>query len=275
MRILLSVLQMVLLLAGMQAGAAQAAVEEIYLGSVAMDVPAAMVVRLKPLVQYLSSSTGLKVTFRASPNMDAAAGDLGNDFTQIAYLTPVAYLDAHEKYGAIPIAAPLIQGRSTFRLVVVVRQDSAFKTMNDLHGQSFAFGDEKALLQRAVVAGGGVSLGSLSRYAFLKHYDNIAKAVLNKDFDAGILKDSIADEFQGKGLRVIYASPPLPSYLFAVNSRLPEATVNKLRQALLALKLGNPGQMKVLKSLDERYSGFGPVDDKDYDVIRKLIAPFK
>jgi phosphonate transport system substrate-binding protein len=233
------------------------------------------VVRLKPLVQYLSASTGLKVTFRASPNMDAAAGDLGNDFTQIAYLTPVAYLDAHEQYAAIPIAAPLIQGRSTFRLVVVVRQDSAFKTMNDLHGQSFAFGDEKALLQRAVVAGGGVSLGSLSRYAFLKHYDNIAKAVLNRDFDAGILKDSIADEFQGKGLRVIYASPPLPSYLFAVNSRLPAATVNKLRQALLALKADNPAQMKVLKSLDERYGGFGPVDDKDYDVIRKLIAPFK
>ena len=42
----------------------QAAEDEIYLGSVAMDVPAAMVQRLTPLTVYLSNKTGLKINFR-------------------------------------------------------------------------------------------------------------------------------------------------------------------------------------------------------------------
>ena len=81
-------------------GAAPAPIEEIYLGSVAMDVPAAMVQRLTPLTAYLSKKTGLKVSFRASPNLGSAVNELGKDFTQIAYLTPVAFIEARDKYRA-------------------------------------------------------------------------------------------------------------------------------------------------------------------------------
>ena len=64
--------------------------ETLYLGSVAMDVPAEMVRRLAPLTAYLSKAAGMKVVFRASPNLGSAVEELGKDFTQIAYLTPVA-----------------------------------------------------------------------------------------------------------------------------------------------------------------------------------------
>ena len=275
MQFTLQLLTALLLTGGLTLNQAGAETEEIYLGSVAMDVPAAMVQRLTPLTQYLSAKTGLKVSFRASPNLNLAANELGSNLTQIAYLTPVAYLDAREKHNARPLVTPLTHGKSTFNLVVAVHQDSPFKTMRDLRGKSFAFGDEKALLQRAVVTGGGVKREEFSQYAFLKHYDNIAKAVLNRDFDAGILKDSIADEFKSRGLRVIYSSPPLPSYLFAVSGKLPEATANKLRDALLALKTDIPEHKTILKTLDQGYDGFTEASDRDYDVIRKLIEPFK
>ncbi len=254
---------------------AQAEPEGIYLGSVAMDVPAVMVQRLTPLANYLTKATRIKVAFRASPNLGSAVDELGKDFTQIAYLTPVAYLQAHEKFNAVPLVSPLTYGKSTFTLVVAVRQDSPIKTIQELRGKRFAFGDEKALLQRAVVVGAGIKLEEFSHYAFINHYDNIAKAVLNRDFDAGILKDTIADEYKVKGLRVIYTSPPLPSYLFAVSQELPRTTVIKLRDALLALKPGTPENNMVLKGLDRGYDGFVAVSDKDYDIVRQLIAPFK
>lgn len=240
-----------------------------------MDVPVVMIQRLTPLAQYLSAKTGLKVSFRASPNLDSAASELGNNITQIAYLTPVAYLGAHKKYDARPLVAPLTHGKSTFKLVVVTREDSPIKTMRDLRGKSFAFGDEKAILQRAVVTDGGINLEEFSRFAFLNHYDNIAKAVLNKDFDAGILKDTIADEFKSKGLRVIYSSPPLPPYLFAVSNKLPEATADKLRKALLELRTDTPEHKSILNNLDQGYDGFVETNDRNYDEIRKLVAPFK
>lgn len=249
--------------------------EELYLGSVAMDVPAEMVRRMTPLTEYLTKKTGIKISFRASPNLGSAVNELGKDFTQIAYLTPVAYIEARDKYKVQPLVSPLTHGKSTFNLVVAVRSDSPHKTMDDLKGKKFAFGDQKALLQRAVVVGGGVKLEEFSNYGFLKHYDNIAKAVLNKDFDGGILKDTIYEEFAPKGLRKIYTSPPLSSYLFAVSDRLPPATVKKLRNAFLELKPSNPEHAAVLKELDKGYNGFEPQEDKDYDPTRKLIAPFQ
>lgn len=249
--------------------------DEIFLGSVAMDVPAAMVQRMTPLAAYLTKKTGLKIAFRASPNLGSAVNELGKEFTHIAYLTPVAYLEAHEKYAAKPLVSPITHGKTTFNLVVAVRQDTLIKTMPDLKDKSFAFGDEKALLQRAVVVGGGINLHQFSRFAFLKHYDNIAKAILNKDFDAGILKDTIYEQFQPQGLRKIYTSAPLPSYIFAVSDRLPTEMVKKLRTAFLELNGDTPEGKAVLKGLDPGYDGFVTAEDKDYDVIRKLVAPFQ
>ena len=249
--------------------------EELFLGSVAMDVPAEMVRRMTPLTEYLTKKTGIKISFRASPNLGSAVNELGKDFTQIAYLTPVAYVEAHDKYKSMPLVSPLTHGKSTFNLVVAVRNDSPYKSIEDLKGKRFAFGDQKALLQRAVVVGAGVKLEDFSNYGFLKHYDNIAKAVLNKDFDGGILKDTIYEEFSTKGLRKIYTSPPLSSYLFAVSDRLPAATVKKLRTAFLELKANTPEGAAVLKELDKGYDGFETQEDKDYDQTRKLIAPFQ
>ncbi len=257
------------------ARAAPVGSEEIYLGSVAMDVPAAMVQRLTPLTAYLSKKTGFKISFRASPNLGSAVNELGKDFTQIAYLTPVAFIEASDKYRARALVSPLTHGKNTFNLVVAVNKNSPIQTMADLKGKSFALGDEKALLQRAVVVGGGVKLEELSKYGFLKHYDNIAKALLNNDFDAGILKDTSFEKFAPQGLRKIHTSPPLSSYLFAVSERLPAETVKKLRTAFLELKADTPEGKAILNELDPAYNGFVVAEDKDYDTIRKLIAPFQ
>ncbi len=265
----------VMALLTLPARAAPVGAEEIYLGSVAMDVPAAMVQRLTPLTAYLSKKTGLKISFRASPNLGSAVNELGKDFTQIAYLTPVAFIEASDKYRARALVSPLTHGKNTFNLVVAVNKDSPIQTMADLKGKSFALGDEKALLQRAVVVGGGVKLEEFSKYGFLKHYDNIAKAVLNKDFDAGILKDTSFEKFAPQGLRKIHTSPPLSSYLFAVSERLPAETVKKLRAAFLELKADTPEGKAILNELDPAYNGFVVAEDKDYDTIRKLIAPFQ
>jgi phosphonate transport system substrate-binding protein len=254
--------------------AADSAPQEINLGSVAMDIPAAMVSRLSPLARYLSAQTGMKVSFRASPNLGSAVDDLGLGNTHIAYLTPVAYLEAREKFHAMPLVSPLTHGKATFELVIAVAKDSQITSMQQLKGRSFALGDEKALLQRAVVVAGGVKLEEFSRYAFLKHYDNIAKAVLNGDFDAGILKDTVYEAFAPKGVRKIYTSPPLSSYLFAVSGKLPAASVDKLRKAFLDLKPDTPEHKAILQGLDAGYDGFSLATDKDYDAIRLLIAPF-
>lgn len=244
---------------------------ELQLGSVAMDIPAEMVNRLTPLAKYLTAKTGITVNFRASPNLGSAVEDLGTNNTQIAYLTPFAYIEAREKYAVIPLVNPLSKGKGTFNLMIVVQKDSPIKTINDLRGKKFAFGDKKAKLQPAVVENAGIQLEEFASYDYLNHYDNIAKAVVHGDFDAGILKDTVAEKFASQGLRVIHTSPPLPSYIFAVSKDLPAITISKLKNAMLALKDNTEEHKAILNALEKGYSGFEAASDKDFDGIRKLL----
>jgi phosphonate transport system substrate-binding protein len=230
---------------------------------------------MSALTNYLALNTGLNVRFKPSPNLGSAVDDLGSNQTQIAYLTPVAYIEAQKKHGVIPLVAPTINGRPHLSLVIGVKSGSNIRTPADLKGKRFAFGDEKALLQKAAVASMGLSTADFSHFAYLKHYDNIAKAVLAGDFDGGILKDSVAEDFKDKGIVVIGSTPPLPSYVFAAHPSVPASVRNKLRDAFLSLKKDNPVGAVTLEAFDSSYDGFVAIKDTAYDPVRKLIQPFQ
>lgn len=248
---------------------------DVTMGSVAMDIPVEMIRRMSALTNYLALSTDLSVRFRPSPNLGSAVADLGSGQTQIAYLTPVAYIEARRKYGVLPLVAPTSGGRPHFSLVIGVKADSGIVTPAELKGSRFAFGDEKALLQKAAVESMGLKAGDFAASAYLKHYDNIAKAVLAGDFDGGILKDSVAERFRSRGLVVIASTAPLPSYLFAVHPGMPDAVRNALRDAFLALKRDTAEQAATLEAFDSAYDGFVVVEDQAYDPVRKLIQPYQ
>jgi phosphonate transport system substrate-binding protein len=248
--------------------------QELLFGSVAMDIPAVMHKRLKPLTQYLSEQLGRPVELKLSPNMGVAIDEVAEQHVDLAYLTPVAYLKAHAKGGAKIIAKTVTKGKASFQLMIVVKEDSPIKTVADLKGKRFAFGDKRALLQRAAVVGAGIKMEDFSDYQFIGHYDNIARAVLNGDFDAGILKDTMAYQWQGKGLRILHASPDLPPYNVAAKGDIDDATLAKLKAAFLALDANNPKHLKIIKALDKKYDGFAATSDAEYDVVRELIKPF-
>lgn len=146
---------------------AQQAAQGYTMGTIATDIPAVMVRRMEPLTQYLAAELGSPIQLRPSPQMSAAIEDFGKGITQIAYLTPVAYMEARDRFGAIAIALPLSEGKPTFRLGIVVRKGSPVKKLSDLAGRSFAFGDEKSLFQRATLEAGGIKMEQLSRFAYL------------------------------------------------------------------------------------------------------------
>ncbi len=249
--------------------------EGLLFGSVAMDIPAVMHKRLLPLTQYLSRAVGLPVSLKLSPDMAVAIRETSDGTVDISYLTPVAYLKAHAIGGAKLVVKTVTEGKGSFQLMIIVKDGSPIHGVADLKGRTFAFGDKAALLQRAVVVGAGLALEDLRDYKYLGHYDNIVRGVLNGDFDAGIVKDTMAHKWQEKGVRVVYASPDLPPYNIAASGRLSDATVAKLRAAFLALDAAKPGHLQIIQAMDASYSGFADTSDAEYDVVRNLIAPFE
>lgn len=248
--------------------------QDLIFGSVAMDIPAEMHKRLKPLTQYLSKHLQRHVSLRLSPNMGAAISNTIKGNVDLSYLTPVAYIKAKAKSDAKLLVKTVTNNKASFQLMIVTKQDNDINTINDLIGKRFAFGDKRALLQRAAVVGSGIKLEQFSEIKFLGHYDNIARAISNGDFDAGILKDTTAYQWQGRGLKILYRSPNLPPYNITASKNLKPALFNKLQQAFLNLNSNTPGHLKIIKALDPKYNGFAITNDAEYDVIRKLIAPF-
>jgi len=245
------------------------------LGAVAMDIPAVMHQRLSPLSRYLSDAIGQSVVVRPSPDLSKAAQFVADGSVDIAYLTPVAYLKAQRAGNVRLLVKTVTKGKDTFKLMIVTRNDSPIRNVRELSGKRFAFGDPAALLQRAVVVNAGVAIEQLGSYRFLGHYDNIALGVLNGDFDAGILKDTSAYQWQKKGLRILHESPGLPPYNIVVNRKMNPSTARAIEKALLALDPKNPAHREVISALDPQYNGFARTSDAEYDVIRRLVAPFE
>jgi len=248
--------------------------ESISLGSVAMDTPAVMHKRLSPLTEYLSNALKQTVKLKLSPNMPAAIQEVVKGEVDLAYLTPVAYIRSHELGNTQLLVKTITNNKGAFKLMIVVREDSPIKEVKDLVGKRFAFGDKAALLQRAAVVGADMPLEKLGSYAFLGHYDNIIRAVLHGEFEAGIVKDTMAYKWQGKGIRILYSSPDLPPYNIAASSKLSKDMVKKLKQAFLALDPSNPKHRPIIEALDKQYDGFADTSDAEYDVVRRLVKPF-
>lgn len=248
--------------------------ETLKFGSVAMDIPAVMHKRLKPLTQHLSQELGRPVELILSPDMKSAIDSVARGEVDIAYLTPVAYLKSHKKGKTKLVVKTVTNGKASFKLMVVTADQSAIHSVEDLKGKRFAFGDRAALLQRAIVVGAGVPLSSLGKISFLGHYDNIVRGVLVGDHDAGILKDTMAFQWQNRGIRVVHESPDLPPYNITASSNVSAQLLERLKQAFLSLDPANPEHRKIIKALDKKYDGFASTSDAEYDVVRKLVAPF-
>jgi len=243
-------------------------------GSVAMDIPAKMHKRLKPLTVYLSEKLNVPVTLKLAPDMATAIDDVANGNVDIAYLTPVAYLKSHAKGHCKIVAKTVTNKKDSFQLMIVVNDKSPITTIADLTGKRFAFGDKAALLQRAVVVGANMPLENLGSYEFLGHYDNIVRGVLRNEFDAGILKDTKYFKWKSKGVRLLHSSPKLPPYNITASKNVDDQLFEEIKHAFLSLSVDNPDEKAVIKSLSKKYDGFVATNDAEYNVVRKLIAPF-
>ena len=248
---------------------------EIKFGSVAQDIPSEMHRRLLPLTTYLSRMLNRPVSLKLSSDMTRAINEVTTGEVDLAYLTPVAYTQTHDNGGSQIVAKIITKGKASFQLMIVVKENSPIKTVKDLAGKSFAFGDPAALLQRATVVGAGIPLKKLGKYEFIGHYDNIARGVARGIFDAGILKDSKAFKWEKKGLRIIYSSPHLPPYNITASHKINQELLAKIKQAFLKLNISNAEDKFIIKSMGKKYDGFVATNDSEYDVVRNLIKPFR
>jgi len=227
--------------------------------------------RFAPLAKYLTEKTHIQVTCRVSKNYQEHIELVGKDGVDLAYMGPASYVIMTGKYGRKPLLARLeINGTPLFQGVIITRQGSSIRTIRDLKGKSFAFGDPNSTMSYFVplfmMQKAGVGKDMLGKQDFLSSHQNVALGVLMGDFDAGAVKEEVFVQFKERGLSDLAWSPKISEHLFVTNSTLPGKTVDILKSALLGLH-----DKAVLSSIKPEVSALVPVSDSDYDNLRTII----
>ncbi len=241
-------------------------------GVVPLEAPAVMFKKFSPLTEYISRKLGRPVDLRIAVDFDSAIKDIGQNLTQLCYMTPSTFIEANKKYGVRVLVKALREGKPYHHAVIITRADSDLKSIEDLKGRTFAFGDRKStsshIIPRAMLKQAGIDLKDLKYYNYVGHHDDVAKAVLNGEFDAGGVMEATAYRFKDKGIRFLKFSDDIPEFNICYNPSLNEADVSIIRSALISLRDSDPEGVTILKSIDESYTGFTEARESDYESIK-------
>lgn len=230
--------------------------------------------RYDPLARNLALAIGRPVTVRIGANYQQHIEAVAKNQVDIALLGPVSYIELTRRFGPKPLLARFeVGGQSKLYGVIAVRKDSPLKTLAELSNASFAFGDPDSTMSHVVprylLKEAGVAHGAPKHYKFLGSHKNVALAVLAGDYDAGALKQDVFEEFEPKGLRALAITPGVPDHVFVARSDLPEASLGRLRQALLSLK-DQPEGRAILGGIQSGLTALGPANDADFDELRVM-----
>lgn len=240
--------------------------------------PLVMYKRYQPIMDYLTAETPYRFELKISKDYPEAVRFLREGITQVSSLGDVTFAEASTEYAAIPILKPRNKdGLPSYRSAIIVRADSPLKEIKEMRGKSMAFGSPHStsgnLIPRYLLWDNGVHIQDLKRWQNLQHHDAVAKAVLKGQFDAGAVKDVVAEKYQSHGLRIIAWSAPIPAVPLVVRKDAPPDMVKALTAALLKLDRNDPAQLKMMETWDDEFrNGFAPAAKDDYQGIFRMIS---
>jgi phosphate/phosphite/phosphonate ABC transporter binding protein len=249
--------------------------QSLRLGVVPLKEPSEMFRKFAPLSEYLGRRLGRRVDLKVAIDMEGAVKDLGENATQLCAMGPANYVEANRIYGARVIAKALRQGKPFHRAAIVVKTGSDIRSVRDLRARTFAFVSPKSatghIAPLATLKDAGLTGDDLLEYRFLGSHEKVADAVLAGEFDAGGLMEETADQYRDAGLRVLQMSPEVPEFNVCCNTSVDQATMNAIRDALVALDISKAEDARVLTSLGKDCTGFMPANDSDYDIFKEKI----
>jgi phosphonate transport system substrate-binding protein len=231
----------------------------------------------RPLAQYLSQKLGRAVELRTVDTWEGLAKSLANGETDLALMGPWGYVLANHVAGAQVVSTIEYDGKPEYFAIIVTHPDSGIKTMADLKGKTFAFGDKGSTSGYLIPLHHFMTQGIdpdkyFSKVLYTKH-QAIETQVAAGQLDAGADYNRNRNAMIEQGLikaersKIIWQSAPLPNDAFAVSKALHQ---DKALIAKLQAALGDVGG--VLKTqpdlLPAHYTGFVVKDNGFYKPIR-------
>lgn len=234
---------------------------------------ATLIQNAEPLKQYLQKTLNKDIELIVTTDYSSMIEAMRFGRIEVAYFGPFSYVLAKSKAPGIePFAVGVERGSPTYQSVMIANADGHVKSLEDIRGQSFGFGDQAStsshLAPRAhILKKTGLDGEKDYRPVHLGAHDAVARAVQAGQVPAGGLSKPILDTLIKKGTidpsKVIELdlSAPIPNYPMVMQDNLAPELKEQIRKAFLEMK-----DPEVLTTF--RVEAFAPTDDKAYDVLR-------
>ena len=231
----------------------------------------------RPLANYLAAQLNRPVELRTVDSWEGLAKSLAAGETDIALMGPWGYVLANNEAGAQVVSTILYDDKPEYFAIIVTHPNSGIKTLADLKGKTFAFGDKGStsgyLIPTHYFMTRGINPATyFSKVLYTKHQaieTQVAQGVLDAGADYNRNRNAMIEQGLIKAAQsvIIWQSAPLPNDAVAVSKTLfaDKALVASL-QAVLS-KVGE-AQKTQPNLLPPHYTGFVSRDNSFYKPIR-------
>jgi phosphonate transport system substrate-binding protein len=234
--------------------------------------------KFKPLGDYLSKETGLKVEFTPVTDYAAVVEALASKKIDMAWLGGFTYVQAKIRTNGTVI--PIIQRveDEKFTSIFIVPVGSPLKNLNELKGKTIAFGSPSStsghLMPRYFLMQVGINVDKdFKNVAFSGAHDATVAFVASGKAEVGVLNASVWEKLnESKNpnalkARVLTVTPPYFDYNWTVRGDLEPALVKKISDAFLKLDANNATYKELMEL--QRASKYIPTKPSNYDDIEK------
>ena len=239
------------------------------------EAPTELQRKFKPLGDYLSKATGLKVEFTPVTDYAASVESLINKKIDLVWFGGFTFVQANVRSKGM--VTPLVQRAEDekFRSVFITTHKDINK-LEDLKGKTLSFGSENStsghLMPRSYLLAAKINPDTdLKRIAFSGAHDATVASVAGGKVDAGALNISVwdklvaANKVDPKVVRVFYTTPGYYDYNWSVRSDMNPALKKKITDAFLALDKSTPEGKEILEL--QAASKFIPTKAENYSGI--------
>jgi phosphonate transport system substrate-binding protein len=232
------------------------------------------------LAAYLSEKIGRPVELVQRRTYAEVNDLIENGEVDVAFVCTSAYVIGHRDFNMELLAAPQVNGETTYQSWLIVPVDSPAKNLTDLRGKTFAFTDPWSNTGRMYPTAMVKELGEtpvtfFGRTFFTYSHDDAIRAVAN-GVASGAAVDSLVYQFAiarepelAERTRVIHRSPAFGIPPVVTSPQLRPQVRAELQNIFLEMTNDPTGQV-ALNVLD--IDRFVLIDDYDYDSVRELEA---
>ena len=249
------------------------------LGRIPFTNSTAMVHKHNKFLEYLTKKLGVKQTrLQTASDYAGIMSLLVKGEIDIAWLATMTSVEARNNPEIQLLVKPIRFGTTSYRGIIIARQDSGIRNLKDLKGKKFAWVEKESAsgytFPKALLLEAGINTEKdFSEAAFLSKHDAVVLNVLLGKYDAGACYDDARNTLRDKSkmdeLTILATTQDITNEPIVVRKSLPPDLIEKIKQALLDLNIKNPEGKEILDDLTD-VQGFLPVKDTDYDYIEKV-----